>query len=98
MLARLLEELEASTEPLSVDALSRRLDLDRSAVEGMLEELVRMGRLRRDDPTVECPMARSSHEEPPCGGTCGPAGGCPMVVRLPRTFEVVDRIQLRRRD
>lgn len=96
MLARLLDELEASTEPLSVDALSRRLDLQPSAVEGMLDELVRMGRLRRDDPGVACTLSRTDQEGTPCGNTCGPVSGCPLVVRLPRSFEVIDRIRVRR--
>ena len=47
MLSQILEELRKSTEPISNDDLARRLGIDRSALEGMLEQLVRDGKLRK---------------------------------------------------
>ncbi len=45
MLGRILMEMNNSPEPLTVSEISRRLGIDRSALEGMLETLVRLGKL-----------------------------------------------------
>ena len=47
MLTRILEELRKSTEPVNNNDLARRLGIDRSALEGMLEQLVKEGKLRK---------------------------------------------------
>jgi len=46
-LSRVLNELRQSTEPISSDDLARRLGIDRSALEGILEQLVIQGKLRK---------------------------------------------------
>lgn len=46
MLSRILEEFEKAKGPLDLNELSRRLGVERSALEGMLQLLVRKGRLR----------------------------------------------------
>lgn len=47
MLSRVLEELRKSVEPVNSSELSRRLGIDQSVLEGMLEQLVRQGKLRK---------------------------------------------------
>lgn len=53
MLSRILEELEEAKGPLDLNEMSRRLGVERSALDGMLQLLVRKGRLREVGPTAE---------------------------------------------
>ena len=53
MLSRILEELEEARGPLDLNEMSRRLGVERSALDGMLQLLVRKGRLREVGPTAE---------------------------------------------
>lgn len=53
MLSRILEELEEAKGPLDLNEMSRRLGVERSALDGMLRLLVRKGRLREVGPTAE---------------------------------------------
>jgi hypothetical protein len=46
MLKRILDELRGAGEPSNLGELSRKLDIDRSALDGMLMQLVRQGKLR----------------------------------------------------
>ena len=46
MLSRILQEFERAEGPLDLNELSRRLGVERSALDGMLEYLVRKGKLR----------------------------------------------------
>ena len=46
MLSRILKEFKEANEPLDLNELSRRLGIERSTLEGMLELLVRQGKLR----------------------------------------------------
>ncbi|MBN1177503.1 MAG: helix-turn-helix domain-containing protein [Dehalococcoidales bacterium] len=47
MLAEILKAFEQTGGPLDLKGLSRRLGTERSALEGMLETLVRQGKLRK---------------------------------------------------
>ena len=59
MLKQILTQFQEARTPLCVDELSRTLDIDADALEGMLDTLVQRGRLRVIDPTdydcVACP-------------------------------------------
>jgi len=46
MLRRILKELRNASEPINLGELSRKLDIDRSTLDGMLMQLVRQGKLR----------------------------------------------------
>ncbi|KPK47489.1 MAG: hypothetical protein AMJ77_02955 [Dehalococcoidia bacterium SM23_28_2] len=78
MLSRIIEELEKARGPLNLDELSRRLGVQRSALDGMIETLVRKGRLRE----VEL------GEAPPMCAGCAERSGCP-VVGMGKVYEVV---------
>ena len=60
MLSRILEEFRKSDKPLDLKELSRRLGIERSALEGMLDLLVRQGKLRKLCPDIKacahCPQ------------------------------------------
>jgi hypothetical protein len=70
MLRRVLEAFEAYPGPMSLHVLSREVGIPRPALEGILEELVRMGRLARIEPNAAACSA------------CGHSGGCPYVLSL----------------
>ena len=78
MLRRIMAELRAAHGTLSLDALARRLDVERSALEGMLTTLVRQGKLREVRPPTP-PCATSGH----CA-TCTQV--CPLANASPRAF------------
>lgn len=55
MLSKILKAFRETEEPLDLSELSRRLGTERSALEGMLETLVRQGKLREIEPgSAEC--------------------------------------------
>jgi DNA-binding HxlR family transcriptional regulator len=78
MLSRIIEELEKAGGPLNLDELSRRLGVQRSALDGMIETLVRKGRLRE----VEV------GEIPPMCAGCAERSGC-TVAGVGKVYEVV---------
>ncbi len=47
MLAKIIKVFQQADEPLDLKELGRRLGVERSALEGMLELLVRQGKLRQ---------------------------------------------------
>jgi hypothetical protein len=46
MLQRIYEELKAADGPVDLPRLARTLGIDRSALDGMLMQMVRLGKLR----------------------------------------------------
>jgi hypothetical protein len=87
VLQRVLDEVERCGGAISVGQISERLGMDRSATEGILDELVRMGRLEREDEAASCPRVEPSGGSA-CGQGCARADGCPLIVRLPPTLSV----------
>ncbi len=83
MLRRVLQELEAARGPLSLDELSRQLGIERDALNGMLQALVRLGHLRVDGTAL---AACDQH----CVG-CRAVQQCSSPSRLLRTYSVVSR-------
>jgi len=53
MLARIIDGFKRSDRPLDLNELSRRLGIERSALDGMLQLLVYQGRLREVDSGTE---------------------------------------------
>jgi len=83
MLKQVLYEIESAQGPVNLDALGRKLNIDRSALDGMIQFWVRKGRLQiQDQPQAETAAV--------CGGACrincaGPQS-CPFVMHLPLTY------------
>jgi len=78
MLSRIIKELEGAGGAIDLNELSQRLDVQRSALDGMIETLVRKGRLRQ----VE------AGEPPPMCASCGKRSAC-TLVSIGRIYEVV---------
>ncbi|MBN1964293.1 MAG: hypothetical protein JW910_06580 [Anaerolineae bacterium] len=82
MLRQVLTAFEQAHAPLSLTELARQLDVTPAMIEGMIRYWVSKGRLReRIDGT--CDMETGS-----C--SCGSGkGGCPYIVLMPRSYELV---------
>ena len=52
MLSRVLEQFEKAKGPLTLSEMARRLGVERSALEGMVQFLVRNGKLRQVGPAA----------------------------------------------
>lgn len=88
MLYQLLTLMNQKNGPISVEGLSRELGMEKSALEGMLDLLVRKGKLRYSD-LGQVPTDGS------CAGgacmACGKAGSCPFVGKMPHVYEKVGK-------
>lgn len=86
MLTQILSAFENVNSPMSLDGLSQQLDVEKSALEGMLEILIRKGKLKASQ------VGLADQDEACTTITCAGCRGatrCPFVGKLPRTFEVV---------
>lgn len=63
MLSKILREFKESKGPLNLKELARRLDVQQSALGGMLDTLVRQGKLREITPADCAQCAKSGHCE-----------------------------------
>jgi len=76
MLSRIIKELERAGGAIDLNELSRRLGVQRSALDGMIETLVRKGRLRE-----------VNVGSPGCAN-CAKRSAC-TLVSIGRAYEVV---------
>jgi len=85
MLQRLLSSIREAGRPISFDDLSNRLQVERSALQPMLDLLVRKGLLAESTDTgtnLACGGGA-------CGTSCTGMQGCPFVAGgMPRTLEI----------
>lgn len=84
MLQLILQEIESAGGTVNLADLSRKLDVEPGALEGMLEFWVRKGRLRSSRQGGNFCSASAA-----CGGSCGGIQGCPFVIQMPHTFSLV---------
>jgi len=61
---------------LSLNQLSHQLGITPAMLDSMIAYWVRKGRLRESTSTPQCT-------------TCGSARGCPFIMKMPRTYELV---------
>ncbi len=86
MLWKVLQEVEAAQGPVTLDELSRRLDVDRSALEGMIQFWVRKGRLVDDKAALDATRFVCSAYY--CSKFCSMVHTCPHMVQTPRVFSL----------
>ena len=83
MLSQILHEYKKSGGAISLDGLSRKLGVERSALEGMLETLVRQGRLRE--------IANQSAACGAChGGSCAGCASHKVSANMGKSYQLVD--------
>ena len=76
MLNQLLHEFETAAEPVNLNDLARRLSVEQSALEGMIQFWVRKGRISDSKTGVKVS----------CAASCPGADSCPFTAKLPRQF------------
>jgi hypothetical protein len=85
MLHQVLHEIERANGPITLNELSRRLDMEASALQGMIEFWVRKGRLRDDEAaTAEATACAPGG----CGDSCYGLSACPFTAKMPRSYSV----------
>lgn len=92
MLSRILEEIRSAGSAVNLEELSRRLEVERSALEGMIDHLVRQGKLQDDAASAAADLASAAMPacaRSSCGGSCSGPKHCPFAAKLPRTFSLV---------
>jgi hypothetical protein len=83
-LRRVLDEIQSARGPVSLAELSRRLDIEQSALEGMIEFWIQKGRLHADL-FLSTPASCTSDR---CDASCPQAGGCNLMTNSPRTISL----------
>ena len=84
MLRQVLQELESAVGPVDLNALSGKLGVERSALEGMIEFWVRKGRLK-EEYAAGIKRACVGDDYP---AKCSDAHVCSLVTNLPRSFSL----------
>jgi len=84
MLWQILREVEAAQGPLDLNELSRRLGVERGALDGMIQFWVRKGRLVDDLAAAEGVVCAAGS----CSSGCGGPQGCPFAMKMPRTYSL----------
>lgn len=86
MLQQVLAEIRAATGPVNLNELARRMNVERSALDGMIQFWIRKGRLQETDIYTDVPAEVCSSGS--CGGSCPGPKGCPFVMPLPRSYSI----------
>ena len=81
MLHQVLHEIEQAKGPITLNELSRKLNVEPSALLGMIEFWVRKGRLRDDEIETAVACAPDS-----CHDSCGSFSNCAFVAKMPRSY------------
>ena len=87
MLNQVLQEIERSQSTINLNDLSRKLGMERSALDGIIHFWVRKGRLRDDDADLALaikPACSSSS----CRDSCVGMAACPFVAKMPKTYSI----------
>ena len=87
MLQQVLQELESAEGVVDLNALGRKLDVERSALKGMIDYCVRKGRLQDDDQAMDAALCNSGICS--AGASCRGPRSCPFVMKMPRTFSLI---------
>ena len=83
MLQQVLHEIETANGPVRLAELSRRLGVERGALDGMIQFWGQKGRLRDDVPTGR---ADSTICGDSCRGSCPGPDSCSFVMKIPQTY------------
>jgi len=86
MLNQVLQEIESAQSALNLGDLSRKLGIERSALDGMIQFWVRKGRLIDDDAAVTQAGAVCSITS--CGASCRGMSNCAFVAKMPKTYSI----------
>lgn len=82
MIKQILAEFDRADAPLDLDELSQRLNIQKSALQGMLATLVRQGKLKKDSETAGSDQS-CGHLQ--CIG-CAASSNCPFIGKMPASY------------
>lgn len=85
MLRQVLREIQESQRLMNLGELSRRLGIERSALEGMIAFWVRKGRLKED---LSAQIIETCTDGD-CGLSCTQTPGCALIKKSSRAFSFV---------
>jgi hypothetical protein len=88
MLQAVLKVLKDADEPVSLQTLSQRLSIEKSALNGMLELLVRKGKL--DIKHASADNNPDQCEDIQCLG-CIKAKACPFIAKMPVMYALKEK-------
>ncbi|HEY51869.1 MAG TPA: hypothetical protein G4N94_00225 [Caldilineae bacterium] len=88
MLQQVLHEIETANGPVYYGELARKLGVERSALDGMIQFWVQKGRLRRNVPPGHTDSTICGGS---CRGSCPGPNSCPFVMKTPQAYSI--RIQ-----
>ncbi|MBN2499341.1 MAG: hypothetical protein JXB38_01160 [Anaerolineales bacterium] len=87
MLNQIIQAIEAAEGSIDLHALSRQLDIEPGALQGMLDFLVRKGRIQTgDDLGGDCCTPQTTCSS--CAKACPGPQNCHFVVKLPKTYMI----------
>ena len=86
MLNQVLQEIMSTQSTLSLGDLSRKLGIERSALDGMIQFWVRKGHLV-DDAAAET-QAGVVCSIGSCGVSCIGTSNCAFVAKMPKTYSI----------
>jgi hypothetical protein len=87
MLNQLLDELRNADGPRTLADLSDALEVEPSALKGMILYLAQKGRLRDNQAAEAKIMATCDPSR--CGHACPGRDKCPYVVEMPPTYSLI---------
>jgi hypothetical protein len=85
MLNQVLYEIQQASGPMTINELSRKLGIESSALQGMIDFWVRKGRLRDDDALAADDAACGGGS---CGDNCFGLTACPFTAKMPRSYSI----------
>lgn len=93
MLEEVINLIRATDRPVSLQTLSQKLSVEQSALSGMLDLLVRKGKL--DIIQASASGSENDCDESQCLG-CIKANACPFIAKMPVTYalketDLIDR-------
>lgn len=86
MLRDVLQELKQAQGPINLNELSRKLNIEPSALQGMILFWVQKGRLQDETQATRVILESCSS----CEGACPGPQTCPLVMKMPKSYTLTD--------
>jgi hypothetical protein len=83
MISQVLHAIKSAKGTVNINELSNKLGIERSALEGMIQHLVRNGLLVADHGlSGGCSLSGS------CGSNCTGPSNCVFIAKMPKTYSL----------
>ena len=86
MLRQVLAEIKSAGGTINLNELAGKLNIEPSALEGMIQFWIRKGRLKETE--VAPGLAGQACSTASCACSCPGPQGCPFVITPPRTVSI----------